>query len=354
METNQTLIFTNHPGKAIDDWVETHHPAGVFIITDTTVRDKVLPRIGSRIVATSPIIAIEPGDTHKTIESLTYIWSRLCELGATRSSALINIGGGMITDIGGFAGATFKRGIAFINVPTTLLAAVDAAVGGKTGINFNGLKNEIGSFREADTVVISSSLFDTLPTGEMLSGYAEMLKHGLISDADVYHRLIAYDITAPDPASLLPLLEENVKVKQRVVTEDPTEKGIRRALNLGHTPGHAFESLMISRGTPVPHGYAVAWGLVVDLILSHMKLRFPSAELQAVARFVREHYGAPAITCRDYPQLIDIMRHDKKNRSASDINFTLLSAPGEVRIDCTATPDEISAALDIFRDLLGI
>ncbi len=354
METNQNLIFTNHPGEAIDRWVETHRPSGVFIVTDSTVQQKVLPRIASTTVATAPVIAIEPGDTHKTIQSLDHIWSSLCELGATRSSALINIGGGMSTDIGGFAGATFKRGIPFINVPTSLLAAVDAAVGGKTGINFRGLKNEIGSFREADTVIISSSLFDTLPREEMLSGYAEMLKHGLISDAGVYRRLIAYDITAPDPASLLPLLEENVRVKQRVVTEDPTEKGIRRALNLGHTPGHAFESLMISRGTPVPHGYAVAWGLVVDLILSHMKLRFPSAELQEVARFVRAHYGAPAITCHDYPEIIAIMRHDKKNRSASDINFTLLSSPGEVKIDCTATPEEIAAALDIFRDLLGI
>ncbi len=356
MMEHQELIFTNEVAKAIDNITANNRQAKVFVLTDTNTSRLVLPRLSqtSQSIANATTITISAGDINKNLESLSHIWEQLCNNGATRKSILINIGGGVITDIGGFAGATFKRGIKFINVPTTLLSAVDAAVGGKTGINFNGLKNEIGAFHEASSVIISTLFFDTLPQEELLSGYAEMLKHGLISDKDTYNRLLNFDITISNPEKLLTLLEESVNVKKRIVTEDPTEKGIRRALNLGHTAGHAFESMALQRMSPIPHGFAVAWGLVVELILSHLKLGFPSNELQRISTYIHTRYGAYAITCDDYPALLNFMHHDKKNENTTEINFTLLEDVGKIHIDRTCSEDGIKNAMDIYRDLMHI
>ena len=353
---HQELIFTNSVAQAIDKAVEQINPSNVFVLVDINTERHVLQQLRkqSAILAKAMPITVKDGDEHKNLESLTYIWECLCDNGATRNSLLINLGGGVITDMGAFAAATFKRGIHFINVPTTLLAAVDAAVGGKTGINFNGLKNEIGAFSEAQVVIISTAFFGSLPHEELLSGFAEMLKHGLISNEDAYNRLLAYDISsAPTSDALLNLLQESVEVKRRIVKEDPTEKGIRRALNLGHTIGHAFESLALMRDTPIPHGYAVAWGLVAELVLSNMYLEFPSAQLTTLAQYIYENYGAIDITCNDYPTLLQLMHHDKKNHS-NEINFTMLEGVGKIKIDCTASEEDIKTALDIFRDLMHI
>lgn len=353
---HQDLIFSNDVASQLDALVEKYNPSKLFVLVDTNTRELVLPKLASEstAVANASVITIEAGDINKNIESLMHIWSHLVDGGATRKSLMINLGGGVITDIGGFAGATFKRGIRFINVPTTLLSAVDAAVGGKTGINFHGFKNEIGAFCEAEAVIISTCFLVTLSKEELLSGYAEMLKHGLISNADTYNRLLANDVAEIDTERLLQLLQESVMVKKRVVEEDPTEKGIRRALNLGHTAGHAFESLALQRKSPIPHGYAVAWGLVVELVLSHMQLQFPSNELTRLATYIYENYGAFNITCDDYQALIEFMRHDKKNDSANEINFTMLKNVGDIHIDCIATEDDIKAALDIYRDFMHI
>lgn len=345
----QKILHTNNVSDAIRSLVADFAPTSVHIITDSNVSRDVLPKLGLDY----PVIEVAPGDENKNIASLSHIWDSLISQGATRKSLAINIGGGVVTDMGGFAAATFKRGIRFINVPTTLLSAVDAAVGGKTGINFNGLKNEIGAFAPADAVVISTVLFATLPAEELLSGYAEMLKHGLLSSADDYNELLAFDILDADLEGLLPLLEKSVKVKERIVEEDPREKGIRRALNLGHTAGHAFEALAMHKGAPIPHGHAVAFGMLVEMIISHSIEGFPSAELYRYASYLKEQgYGSPAISCNDYDALLDYMRHDKKNDTPSAINFTLLTSPGRPLIDRTASEDEIRAALDIFRDLL--
>ena len=350
------IIFTNAVSKALDNLIIDFKPAGVWILADSNTATNVVStlRSESALLADARLITIAAGDESKNLDSLSEVWSALSDGHATRKSLLINIGGGMVTDLGGFAAATFKRGIRFINVPTTLLGAVDAAVGGKTGINFKGLKNEIGVFREADAVVISARFFTTLPHTELLSGYAEMLKHGLISDIEMYGRLLGQEATALDSDELLCMLRDNVTVKQRIVAEDPNERGIRRALNLGHTAGHAFESLALKRNRPVPHGYAVAWGLVVELILSHLKLKFSSAELHRVADNVKAHYNAPDITCDDYDELLELMTHDKKNERNGEINFTLLRNIGDLRIDCIASTDDIKASLDIFRDLMHI
>jgi 3-dehydroquinate synthase len=353
---NQKVIFTNVVGEAIDKLVEDFGNPDVFVIVDTNTRAMVLPTLqaDSKAVENATVVAFEAGDLNKDIESLTSVWRQLNESGATRRSLIINLGGGVVTDLGGFAAASFKRGLRFINVPTTLLAAVDAAVGGKTGINFNGFKNEIGAFKEAEAVVISTIYFNTLPQAELLSGYAEMLKHGLLNGKETFAKLLNYSVVYPDFDSerLLDLLQESVGVKQRIVAADPTEKGLRKCLNLGHTVGHAFETFALKHRSPIPHGYAVAWGMVVELVLAHMKQGFDSATLHKFAGYVKENYNTFHITCDDYPQLLEIMSHDKKNASPDAINFTLLSEVGNPIINCIASQDEIKTALDIYRDLM--
>lgn len=352
----QDLIFTNHVAETIDRLVALMDPSKVFVLVDVNTASFVLPRLQamSKAVADADIITVKAGDVNKDLEALASIWRQLGDRGGTRHALIINVGGGVVTDMGAFAAATFKRGIRCLNIPTTLLGAVDASVGGKTGINFNGYKNEVGAFSEADAVIISTTFFNTLPQQELLSGYAEMLKHGLIADKRIYNDLLAYRISQADSDHLLRLLEESVKVKNDIVEQDPTEHGIRRALNLGHTVGHAFESFAMERKSPIPHGYAVAWGLVVELILSHIQLGFPSDELQRFASYIYDNYGAFEITCSDYDELLRLMGHDKKNVKAGEINFTLLQDVGDVKIDCTASRDQITAALDIYRDLMHL
>lgn len=349
----QQLIFTNEVALALTQVINGKQYNRVFVLVDKNTAREVLPLVKCEAIADACTITIPAGDTHKTLDTLSHVWQQLQEGGATRHSLLINLGGGVVTDLGGMAAATFKRGIDFVNCPTTLLSAVDAAVGGKTGINFGGFKNELGVFQEAQAVVISTKFFATLPAAELRSGYAEMLKHGMLESHAEFSRLLNFNVADASLDELLALLETSVKVKQRIVEQDPHEKGLRRALNLGHTVGHAFESMALHRGNPIPHGYAVAWGLVAETVLSHMKLKFASSDLQALAVFVRDNYGAFHITCDDYPLLLDYMHHDKKSVSG-EINCSLLRACGDVETGITVTDDDMSAALDIYRDLMGI
>lgn len=347
----QRLIFTNEVAGTLAALIEELKPNKSYILTDTNTR-----AIGEELnTFGAEIITIGAGDGNKTLESVSEVWRALSLSGATRRSVMVNAGGGMVTDLGGFAAATFKRGIRFINVPTTLLGAVDAAVGGKTGINFLHFKNEIGAFCPADAVIVSTRYFATLAPGELRSGFAEMLKHGLISSGETYRRLLNFDIARADLTELLPLLEENVEVKRRIVEQDPREQGIRRALNLGHTAGHALESLALERETPVAHGFAVAHGLLIEMIVSHLETGFPSAELYVMASLLKDAYSpALPLGCGDYARVIELMSHDKKNASADAINFTLLSEPGKPEIDRVVPEATIRSALDIYRDLLGM
>ena len=283
----------------------------IFILVDETTRQLCLPLVENfDCLRHAEIITIGATDQHKTLESLTHVWSSLQRGGATRHSLMVNLGGGMVTDLGGFAASTFKRGLNYINIPTTLLAMVDASVGGKTGINFGGLKNEIGVFSTARSVILDTQFLRTMDAENMLSGYAEMLKHGLIANDSMWAELLNFDIDVPDYYQLSRMLEDSVKVKERIVEEDPTEKGIRKALNLGHTVGHAFESFALQR-KPVLHGYAVAWGLICELYLSHIKTGFPVDKMRQAVSFINEHYGKLPITCDDYPTLLELMTHDK-------------------------------------------
>lgn len=352
----QEIIYTNVVGETVDRLAESLGNPRAVVIVDTNTAEFVLPvlKADSKTVAAADVIQVLSGDVNKNINSLTDIWKHLSELQATRSTLVINVGGGVVTDMGGFAAATFKRGLRMIHIPTTLLGAVDASYGGKTGINFLGFKNQVGVFAEPLASIISTIYFNTLPKQQILSGYAEMLKHALLDSTDMLTALLNYSPVYPvfDSERLLPLLEQSVSVKKRIADADPHEAGPRKALNLGHTVGHAIETVAFAASSPVPHGYAVAWGLVVELVLSHMQLAFPSDILHSVAQYIRTNYGGAPISCDDYPALLAAMRQDKKNTSA-DINFTLLRNVGEPVTDCTAVEKDITAALDIFRDLMG-
>ena len=343
----QNLIFTNDVAGAIKQLENSGNHNMTVWIADTNT---------ARLITPSPprLITIPDGDDKKTLDTVTRVWDGMERLGATRHSLVVNLGGGMVTDLGGFAAATFKRGVRFINVPTTLLGAVDAAVGGKTGFNYNGLKNEVGAFAPASDVIISTCFFDTLPVEEMKSGFAEVLKHAMLSDRDEFLRLLDHDFSRPiDHDDMLERLRRSVQIKVDIVARDPNEQGERKALNLGHTVGHAFESLAMQRGKPVPHGFAIAWGLVAEAVLSHIRLQFPSEDVHRLGNFVRDNYRGFPFTCDDYDELLALMRHDKKSRDG-EVTCSLLADIGDCRIDQTLTDDDVTAALDILRDLLGV
>lgn len=351
----QNIIFSNNIANALDSVLKGMDYNKIIILTDVNTQQFALPKVADvPVVKQSPHIVVKSGDMNKNIETASVVWKQLEENGATRNTVVVNIGGGVVTDLGGFAAAVFKRGVKFVNVPTTLLGAVDAAVGGKTGVNFNGLKNEIGVFREADAVIISTLFFDTLPSTELRSGYAEMLKHGLLSDRRYFADLLKFDIVADvnDSEKFLDLVKRSVIIKRDIVASDPHEQGLRRVLNLGHTVGHAFESLAMKRMNPVPHGYAVAWGIVVELVLSHLIYKFPSDLLHIVAQFVKENYGVFHITCNDYDEILALMHHDKKSRGG-EINCSLLADVGDIKLGTVVSEEDAKAALDTYQDLFG-
>ncbi|MDO4993796.1 MAG: 3-dehydroquinate synthase [Bacteroidales bacterium] len=344
----QSVLFSTDIQQTLREAISAVKHDRLFVLCDDVTAKLCWPMVSEFLP--QPIV-IGSTDQHKNLDTLAAVWTALQEGGATRHSLMVNLGGGMVTDLGGFAASTFKRGIHYINVPTTLLAQVDASVGGKTGINFGGLKNEVGVFSEADAVVIDTCFLRTLDTENLLSGYAEMLKHGLISNREHLSELLSL-VRCDDIATnetLDRLLAESVGVKQRIVEQDPHEQNLRKALNLGHTFGHAFESFAMETDHPILHGYAVAFGMVCELYLSCVKCGFPTGIMRQVVQFIKEHYGTFAYTCDDYPTLFRLMQHDKKNEGDT-INFTLLADVGVLRLNQTATRATIDEALDFLRD----
>ena len=348
------VILCESLENSLAEAIEKYPHDRLFILTDEHTHRLCLPQLQNIPAiqdATEIIIGAE--DVHKNLETLASVWQALSEQGATRHSLLINLGGGMVTDLGGFAAATFKRGIAYINIPTTLLSMVDASVGGKTGINFNGLKNEIGVFAPASSVLLETEFLRSLDAHNFFSGYAEMLKHGLISTPEHFAELLSFDTEQIDYAALKAMVGRSVQVKENIVEQDPKEHGIRKALNLGHTIGHAFESLALAENRPVLHGYAVAWGIVCELYLSHIKTGFPKEKMRQTNQFIKENYGAFAFNCKQYDRLYELMLHDKKN-TAGIINFTLLKEVGDICLNQTADKETIFEVLDFYRECMGI
>lgn len=322
----------------------------IYILTDSNTAKICLPALqGLPKLKEAKQLCIPAGEEHKTLEYLSHIWQTLSDEGATRQSLLINLGGGLITDMGGFAAATFKRGMPFINIPTTLLAAVDAATGGKNGIDFNGFKNEIGVFKLPEKVLINIDFFRTLSTEQFMAGFAEMVKHALITDTILYEQTMDFDLDTINYTRLSFLIESNLNIKRQMVQDDPFDSGKRRSLNFGHTIGHALEIFSIQQGEGVSHGLAVMWGMVGELFLSHKKYHFPLELLKEIVHFAHHYYAHINFSCDDYDNLILLMKHDKKN-NGTEINFTFLTSIGDVRLNQTATNEEIKEALDFISD----
>jgi 3-dehydroquinate synthase len=294
-------------------------------------------------------LVLRTSEQTKSIETVTQIWDFLFAQEMTRRGLLIAIGGGVLTDLAGFAAATYKRGLDYVTVPTTLLSMVDAASGGKTGFNYHGLKNSIGVFAPPVETLIWPGWLQTLPAEQVLSGFGEMLKTGLIESTDrLWDRLLQYDLDTMPIETLTPLIDSCVRAKDKIVAADPHETGLRKVLNFGHTFGHALEE--ISLGT-MPHGYAVVYGLIAELYLSVTKLGCPKEPLQQLTQLMLHYYGKPQCKCSDRAQLIALMQQDKKNEHAAEINCTLIQHIGSPVINQVITPAEADEALEYLFSL---
>lgn len=350
------ILFTYDAGEALRKVLESETYEGLFILYPEHTAELLLHTLNAPTLTVQAVrVPLPEGEHNKSIETATGIWHTLLKNGAKRNSIIVNIGGGMTTDIGGFAASCYMRGIRYINIPTTLLASVDAAYGGKTGINLTDVKNVVGTFHKPLSTIISPRFLKTLPKHELLSGWAEMMKHALLHSQEAITRYFQIDPTELTEAEWLSLIEQSVSVKRDIVRKDPLEKGVRRMLNLGHTAGHAIESLILSRKEEsITHGHAVAIGLVTALVISSLHYNFDSNLLHQFASKIRTLYPPVAIKCSDYDTLLAAMHHDKKNCNSEHVSFSLLAAPGNPAPPTLVSDPEICSALDITRDLLGI
>lgn len=345
------IIYSRNPKKNLKAWIGNYQKGKIFLATEEKVNHLCLPDFSSFFESKDiKKVVVPSGENSKKMESVEKIWKFLSENGADRNSLLINIGGGMLTDLAGFAASTFKRGLDFLNIPTTLLSQVDASVGGKTGINFNGLKNEVGTFKEPVAVIIHTEFLKTIDRENFISGYAEMIKHGLIKSPEHLEELKTFEIENIDYNHLQEIIRHSVEIKKYFVANDFTESGIRKALNFGHTAGHAFESLAMEQNRPVLHGYAVAYGMIAELFLSVKKCGFPQNELQNLTSWLLKVYGKFQISETDFERLFELMTHDKKNESGR-INFTLLPKVGEIAINKNCEKELILKALNYYKNL---
>ncbi|MDA3780912.1 MAG: 3-dehydroquinate synthase [Bacteroidales bacterium] len=337
--------------KILTQYLQAKEYSKVLILVDTNTEKKCLSYFKNlKQFASLHLIIIPPGDKNKNIESTQVIWEYLSTHNADRSSLLINLGGGMICDLGGFAASTFKRGINFINIPTTLLSQVDASIGGKTGINFLGLKNELGLFQSAKQVLIDSVFLKTLDKRNILSGWAEMIKHTLIYNYESFKILSKNKIKNINYEQLNILIEHSINIKKHFVDNDPEEQGIRKSLNFGHTFGHAFESFFLTTKNNLLHGEAIAHGMICELILSKKRFCIDTEKINEIISYLLSLYKKIEIDENDFEKISLLMSHDKKNTN-TNINITLLKDIGKPIINQKLNKDEIFEILNNYSNL---
>lgn len=322
----------------------------VFVLTDENTVKYCLDKLPVLKEIQAVVITIKSGEQYKNISTLQEIWTQMGENHGDRKSLFVNLGGGVIGDMGGLAASLFKRGIKFVNIPTTLLSQVDASCGGKLAVDFNNLKNEIGLFRNPDKVIISTEFLKTLDANQLKSGMAEMIKHALLYNEDYFDRLCEFDPQKPDYELLSRLIETSVMIKNEFVSKDPTEKGIRKMLNLGHTIGHAIESYSFETEKPLLHGEAVAAGLVCELYLSNNYLDFSHKKLMKVTRLINDLFPPFLFKFDKYEHLYSLMTFDKKN-SGGNINFSLVKNFGVYEIDCHCKKEDVFQALSFYNQI---
>lgn len=355
-EADHIVLLPSNP-SALDSLLSDLNPDQLVLISDQQTEHYCLPLFISHYVKdhSCHTLTIPSGEAHKTLQTVERIWKELYRLNVSRNALVLLLGGGMLLDLAGFAAATFKRGVPMINIPTTLLAAVDASVGGKRGFNFMETKNMIGCFQKAVQTWIEPQFFTTLPQEEILSGYAEIIKHALLEGREELATILKID----DPLALTAeewgkLVLHSIQTKRRIVSDDPYEKGPRKMLNLGHTFGHALESYFIHTGhPPIPHGYAVAAGLIMELFLSHQIYGYPSQLLYQVANYIRERFPLLSFPCKDNEIVVHYMKQDKKNRG-NQILAALLRSPGEYAYDTALRASDCLMAMDYYKEIYGL
>lgn len=350
---NAVVYFNSQVYTELNNYIKTKKPSKIFILVDSNTHDYCLPQFLEQLKSNDVIVEVmemPDGEDHKTIDICMGVWEALSEYNADRKSLLINLGGGVVTDLGGFVASTYMRGIAYINIPTSLLAMVDASVGGKTGVDLGALKNQVGVINEGEMVGIDTSFLNTLPQNEMVSGFAEMLKHGLIYDKTYWDTLTHLENL--DISDLDQLIYDSVVIKNKVVTEDPTEQGLRKILNFGHTLGHAIESYFLENGdkTPLLHGEAIAIGMILETYISTKVCNLSTEELHTIVEGILKTFSTVEITEDDHDIIIDFLKHDKKN-SHGMIKFVLLEAIGQPKIDCVVPNEIILEAFNYYSKL---
>ena len=334
ISTSSYAVHFNDKGyKALNALLQQMNYSRIFILVDENTHHHCLTVFMAKLEGNYPyeIIEIEPGEAHKNISTCTSVWEAMSELDGDRKSLLINLGGGVVTDLGGFVASAFRRGIHFVNVPTTLLSMVDASIGGKTGVDLGMLKNQIGVINQPQMVLIAPEFLKTLDRRQLHSGFAEMLKHGLIKDSsywDTLKQLNGFD-------ALDTPIYDSVVIKNEIVLQDPTEQHLRKILNFGHTLGHAIETHFLSgeHGEVLLHGEAIAIGMILEGFLSYKITGLPKSALTDLKNTMLERYKKVSFTAADITHIVSLLKFDKKN-SHGKINFVLLSAIGETEIDC--------------------
>lgn len=322
----------------------------IFILVDENTHEYCLPSLLGNLETTLDfeILEIEAGEEMKNIQTANHLWEILTEMKADRKALMINLGGGVVTDMGGFVASTYKRGIAFINIPTTLLAICDASIGGKTGIDLMHYKNMVGTFCFPEKIFVFTEFLNTLPINELTSGFAEMLKHGLIADKNHWNELIKIDDL--NAITLQQSIKTSMDIKQSVVEKDFHEKNIRKTLNFGHTIGHAIESLCLEKGNPILHGEAVALGMIFETHLSYLENLLSKEDSEYIIKNIQKYFTSININNFSNEEIFSLLLNDKKNVDQT-INFSLLSSIGASVFDCKCSTLNIQKSLDYYKNL---
>lgn len=345
------IHFNKECYKQLNQHLKEVRYSKIFVLVDENTHEFCLPSLLSQIETTCDIeiIEIESGEEHKNIETCLGVWEALSELEADRKSLLINVGGGVITDLGGFVACTFKRGMAYINVPTSLLSMVDASIGGKTGVDLGHLKNQIGVISSGEMVLIDTSFLSTLPENQFRSGVAEMLKHGLIQDETYFNAFKKMELLESDQFDQL--IHQSILIKKDVVEKDPNENNLRKTLNYGHTLGHAIESYYLShpQKNPFLHGEAIVIGMILETYISFKQLGFPEHKLIEITKTLIEIFDHHPIAEADFQPIIELLKYDKKN-DYGQINFVLLEDIGLPKIDCQVDNNLIEEAFIFYNN----
>lgn len=351
LSTNYYVHFHNKAYTALQNYLNDNFHSKIFILVDTNTKKQCLPHFLNTFKNSVDfeIIEINAGEVYKNMETCVNLWNKLTYLGADRKSLLINLGGGVITDMGGFVASTFKRGIKFINIPTTLLSMVDASVGGKTGVDLGVLKNQIGLFSNPEMVLIDTQYLTTVSEREMRSGLAEIIKYGFTFDAKIWDKIRT--MNTADFELIKTLVYHSIEIKNNVVLKDPKEENLRKALNFGHTIGHAIESYFLESKNKetLTHGEAIAIGMIIELYYSSKLFDFPMQYTEELKNFVHHFYGKIEIQKSDFTPIINLMQFDKKNVSGK-VNFVLLSQMEKCEIDVQIKDDLLIGGLQYYSN----